>query len=174
MVTLSSTETEVYAAIECTKDIIFFRDLLKEIGYEQLVPTTLHVDNKSAIVLSQPLTGEHRKVRHFMARLRFLIEQVEKQIIKLEHLVGTILPTFFRNRSLDLATNKTLLTYWVLNAMAQIFAQNKFKRHYQPHKYHTSIRRRAKPSRQPQSWRVAVRAHGTLCIYIQIFFQLST
>ena len=73
MVTLSSTEAEVYAAIECTKDIIFFRDLLKEIGYEQLVPTTLHVDNKSAIVLSQPLTGEHRKVRHFMARLRFLI-----------------------------------------------------------------------------------------------------
>ena len=53
MVTLSSTEAEVYAATECTKDIIFFRDLLKEIGYEQLVPTTLHVYNKSAIVLSQ-------------------------------------------------------------------------------------------------------------------------
>ena len=77
MVTLSSTEAEVYAAIECTKDIIFFRDLLKEIGHEQLAPTTPHVDNKSAIALSQPLTGEHRKVRHFMTRLRFLIEQVE-------------------------------------------------------------------------------------------------
>ena len=75
MVTLSSTEAEVCAAIECAKDIIFSRDLL--------------VDNKSAIVLSQPLTGEHRKVRHFMAGLRFLIEQVEKQVIKLEHLEGT-------------------------------------------------------------------------------------
>jgi len=48
---------------------------------------------KSAIVLSQPLTGEHRKVRHFMARLRFLIEQVEKQVIKLEHLEGITHPS---------------------------------------------------------------------------------
>ena len=93
MVTLSSTEAEVYAAIECTKDIIFFRDLLAELGYTQLTPTTLHVDNKSTIALSQPLTGEHRKVRHFMARLRFLIEQVEKQVIRLEHLEGTSHPS---------------------------------------------------------------------------------
>jgi hypothetical protein len=93
MVTLSSTEAEVYAAIECTKDIIFFRDLLAELGYTQLTPTTLHVDNKSTIALSQPLTGEHRKVRHFMARLRFLIEQVEKQMIRLEHLEGTSHPS---------------------------------------------------------------------------------
>ena len=93
MVTLSSTEAEVYAAIECTKDIIFFRDLLAELGYAQLTPTTLHVDNKSTIALSQPLTGEHRKVRHFMARLRFLIEQVEKQVIRLEHLEGTSHPS---------------------------------------------------------------------------------
>ena len=93
MVTLSSTEAEVYAAIECTKDIIFFRDLLAELGYEQLTPTTLHIDNKSTIALSQPLTGEHRKVRHFMARLRFLIEQVEKQVIRLKHLEGTNHPS---------------------------------------------------------------------------------
>jgi hypothetical protein len=93
MVTLSSTEAEVYAAVECTKDVIFFRDLLKELGYEQLAPTTLHIDNKSAIALSQPLTGDHRKVRHFMARLRFLIEQVEAKKIKLEHLAGTAHPS---------------------------------------------------------------------------------
>ena len=40
-----------------------------------------------------PLTGEHRKVLHFMARLRFLIEQVEKQVIKLEHLESTNHPS---------------------------------------------------------------------------------
>ena len=93
MVTLSSTEAEVYAAVECAKDVVFFRDLLKELGYEQMEPTTLHIDNKSAIALSQPLTGEHRKVRHFMARLRFLIEQVEEKRIKLEHLAGTAHPS---------------------------------------------------------------------------------
>jgi hypothetical protein len=93
MVTLSSTEAEVYAAIECTKDAIFFRDVLSELGYKQIEPTNLFIDNKSAIALSKPLTGDHRKVRHFKARLNFLIEQVELQVIKLEHLEGTVHPS---------------------------------------------------------------------------------
>ena len=93
MVTLSSTEAEVYAAIECAKDAIFFRDVLSELGYKQLEPTTLFIDNKSAIALSKPLTGDHRKVRHFKARLNFLIEQVEQQVLKLEHLEGTVHPS---------------------------------------------------------------------------------
>jgi hypothetical protein len=59
MVTLSSTEAEVYAAIECAKDAIFFRDVLSELGYQQLEPTTLFIDNKSAIALSKPLTDDH-------------------------------------------------------------------------------------------------------------------
>jgi len=92
MVTLSSTEAEVYAAIECTKDIIYFRDILKELGYEQLQPTTLYMDNKSAIILGQDMTCEHKKARHYMARLQFLIEKVQQQVIKLEHMEGTILP----------------------------------------------------------------------------------
>jgi hypothetical protein len=92
MVTLSSTEAEVYAAIECTKDIILFREILKELGHPQKEPTTLYMDNKSAIILGQDMTGEHKKARHFMARLRFLIEQVKNSVIKLEHMGGTTLP----------------------------------------------------------------------------------
>jgi hypothetical protein len=38
IVTLSSTEAEVYAAIECTKDIIYFRDLLKKWATRNLAP----------------------------------------------------------------------------------------------------------------------------------------
>jgi hypothetical protein len=92
MVTLSSTEAEVYAAIECTKDVILFREILKELGHPQEEPTTLYMDNKSAIILGQDMTGEHKKARHFMARLRFLIEQVQNCVIKLEHMDGTTLP----------------------------------------------------------------------------------
>ena len=60
IVTLSSTEAEVHAAIECTKDIIYFRDLLKEMGYPQLSPTRLYLDNKSAITLGQEFSGQHK------------------------------------------------------------------------------------------------------------------
>jgi len=33
MVTLSSTESETYSAVEATKDIVYFRGLLKELGF---------------------------------------------------------------------------------------------------------------------------------------------
>jgi hypothetical protein len=33
IVTLSSTEAEIYAAIESVKDVVFFRDILRELGY---------------------------------------------------------------------------------------------------------------------------------------------
>jgi hypothetical protein len=70
-----------------------------ELGYKQIEPTTFFIDNKSAIALSKPLTGDHRKVRHFKARLNFLIEQVELQVIKLEHLEGTIHPSDILSKS---------------------------------------------------------------------------
>ena len=89
MVTLSSTESELYSAVEATKDIQYFRTLLKWAGYEQLQPTPLYVDNKSLIVLAQQFSGNHKRVRHFLARINYMIEQVELQTVKLIHLSGT-------------------------------------------------------------------------------------
>ena len=39
IVCLSSTEAELYAAVEATKDIIYLRNILAELGYTQLQPT---------------------------------------------------------------------------------------------------------------------------------------
>ena len=89
MVTLSSTESELYSAVEATKDIQYFRALLKWAGFEQLEPTPLFVDNKSLIVLAQQFSGNHKRVRHFLARINYMIEQVELHTVKLVHLAGT-------------------------------------------------------------------------------------
>lgn len=91
VVTLSSTESELYAATEATKDIIFFRAILAELGHPQLYPTILYVDNKSMITLAQAFSGNHKRVRHFLARIHFMIEQVNNKIITLEHSPGTTL-----------------------------------------------------------------------------------
>ena len=91
MVTLSSTEAELYSAVEATKDIQYFRSLLKWTGFEQLEPTPLFVDNKSLIVLAQQFSGNHKRVRHFLARINYMIEQVELQTVKLVHLSGITL-----------------------------------------------------------------------------------
>ena len=52
LVCLSSTEAELYAAVEATKDIIFCRAILAELGFHQRHPTTLYVDNTSLITLA--------------------------------------------------------------------------------------------------------------------------
>jgi hypothetical protein len=75
-VTLSSTEAELYAAVEATKDIIWFRGLLAEIGFPQTSPTPLYVDNASMMVLASSYSGNHKRVKHFLVRLNFLIEAV--------------------------------------------------------------------------------------------------
>jgi len=75
-VTLSSTEAELYAAVEAAKDIIWFRELLSEIGFPQAAPTTIWVDNASLITLASEFSGNHKRVKHFLVRLNFLIDQV--------------------------------------------------------------------------------------------------
>ena len=54
-------------------------------------PTTLYMDNKSAITLGQDMTCEHKKARHYMARLQYPSRN-HHQVVKLEHLDGTRLP----------------------------------------------------------------------------------
>ena len=65
---------------------MFFRDLLAELGYPQLRPTTLWVDNMSLITLATAFSGSTKNVKHFMMRVHFMIEKVAAGIIKLEHI----------------------------------------------------------------------------------------
>ena len=52
LVCLSSTEAELYAAVEATKDSIFCYAILAELGFHQRHPTTLYVGNTSLITLA--------------------------------------------------------------------------------------------------------------------------
>jgi hypothetical protein len=71
MVTLSSTETELHWACEATKDITYFRAILAELGFPQITPTPLYVDNKSLITLAQQFSGDHKRCKHFLARIHY-------------------------------------------------------------------------------------------------------
>jgi hypothetical protein len=89
MVTLSSTEAELHAACEATKDITYFRAILEELGFPQITPTPLYVDNKSLITLAQQFSGNHKRCKHFLARIHYMIEQVDLHVVRLENLRGT-------------------------------------------------------------------------------------
>jgi hypothetical protein len=85
IVTLSTMESENYAAVEATKEILWFRSLLKELGFPQVKPTQVFADNASMITIAEDFSGNHKKVKHFLTRINFLIENVKNQIITFTH-----------------------------------------------------------------------------------------
>jgi hypothetical protein len=71
-VTLSTTESEYVAVCHTTKEIIWLRNLLSDIGFKQHDPTVLHCDNKSAVRLT--FNPEfHKRTKHFDVQLIFFV-----------------------------------------------------------------------------------------------------
>jgi len=73
-VSLSTTEAEFIAASEATKEAIWLRKLLAELGHECIEPTELYIDNQSAIKLSRN-PEFHRRSKHIDVRHQFLCEK---------------------------------------------------------------------------------------------------
>jgi hypothetical protein len=65
-VTLSSCESENEASVTALKEIIWFRNLLEEMGFPQLEPTILYSDNQSNIQLSIEFSGNHKSVKQYL------------------------------------------------------------------------------------------------------------
>jgi hypothetical protein len=83
-VALSSTEAEYIAAVHATKEVIWLRQLLIELGLDLDSPTVLHVDNQSAIAIAHnPEFHDHTK--HIEVRHHFLRHKVEGEEIRLEY-----------------------------------------------------------------------------------------
>jgi hypothetical protein len=91
-VSLSSAEAETNAATDATCDIAWFRIILEELGFPQYQPTPLFSDNASMITLATKYSGNHKRIRHFMTKVNFLIQKVQDSMIDLIHLAGDEMP----------------------------------------------------------------------------------
>eukprot|EP00965_Chrysotila_dentata_P003001 97043-Pleurochrysis_carterae.AAC.6 len=75
-VALSSCEAEIVAASEATKEAEYLRTLLSDLGYARTCPTSLAMDNKSAIDLAYN-PEHHQRSKHIDRRHYFVREKVE-------------------------------------------------------------------------------------------------
>ena len=83
-VALSSTEAKYIAASHATKEVVWLRRLLTELGLELDSPTVLHVDNQSVIAIA--CNPEfHDRTKHIEVRHHFLRHKVEGEEIRLEY-----------------------------------------------------------------------------------------
>jgi hypothetical protein len=66
------------------KSVVWVSSVFKEMGFDVPLPTKIMEDNKSAITLIQDFSGNFRRVRHFITKVNFLMEQYKELIFKLK------------------------------------------------------------------------------------------
>ena len=79
---LSTAEAEYIAATEAVKDVVWLRNFLTELGFEQAAPSQLFEDNQAcvAMVNNHVVTGRNR---HFCVKMAWLRQQVANKVVRL-------------------------------------------------------------------------------------------
>ena len=83
-VALSTVESEYMAASNATKEAIWLRVLLEEMGFKQISATTIHVDNQGCIALAHNPVN-HSRVKHIDIRHHFIRERVASKEVNLRY-----------------------------------------------------------------------------------------
>jgi len=87
IVALSSAEAEYIAASDTSREIIWMRRLLAELGYPQAEATPLFIDNSTAIHMTEDERGDARR-KHINVRYHYIRSVIESNEISAEW-VGT-------------------------------------------------------------------------------------
>src|SRR5216684_423630 len=84
-VALSSTESEYIAGAHATKEAIWLRQLLSNLGYGTHLPTLLRIDNQSAITIAKN-PEFHDRTKHIDVRYHYLWQKYESGEIALDYM----------------------------------------------------------------------------------------
>jgi hypothetical protein len=82
--TLSSAEAEYVALCSATKEIVWLRQVLNELGFEQLKPTTVYCDNQAAIHMANDNILNERS-KHIDIRYHYTRKAIEAKQITLKY-----------------------------------------------------------------------------------------
>jgi len=107
-VALSSTEAEYAASNDGTKETVWLRRVVSDIGFPQLGPTPIFCDNTAAIILANNAIATRVRTKHILRRLHYIREQTEQGIVKPVKIPGPENPTDFFTKVLG----KRLFQKW--------------------------------------------------------------
>ena len=83
-VALSTTEAEYMAASHCTREAIWLRQLLEDVGCKDVEGTLIWCDNQGAIALAKNPV-HHARTKHIEVQHHFVREKVDNATITLEY-----------------------------------------------------------------------------------------
>jgi hypothetical protein len=83
IVAMSTAEAEYIALADCVKEVLWYFELLAEIGFRQN-SIVVHCDNQSAIAIAKN-PGQYERTKHISLKFHFVRDIVEKAVITLEY-----------------------------------------------------------------------------------------
>ena len=84
IVALSTTEAEYVSAVSAASEAIWMRQLFTELGYKPSGPSTLHMDNQSAIQVAKN-PEHHGRMKHLDLRYYWLRDAVDKGTLGIDY-----------------------------------------------------------------------------------------
>jgi len=99
IVALSTTEAEFVAATSAGQEILWLRNLLTELGYQMDSPSSLNIDNQSALSVAKN-PEHHGWMKHLDLRFYWLRNEVEKGSMNLMHLRTEVMPADILTKAL--------------------------------------------------------------------------
>lgn len=99
LVALSTTEAEFVAATYAGTEILYLRNLFSAMGYSFDTPSTLHIDNNSALSVAKN-PEHHGRMKHLDLRFYWLRDEVEKGHIGLKYLPTAQMPADILTKAL--------------------------------------------------------------------------
>ena len=99
VVTLSTTEAEYISACSAGQEIIWLRNLFTEFGYKFNAPSTLYVDNQSALAIAKN-PEHHGRMKHLDLRHYWLRDVVEAGVIDVRYLPTAQMPADIMTKAL--------------------------------------------------------------------------
>jgi hypothetical protein len=99
IVALSTTEAEYVAATSAGQEILWLRNLFTELGYKFNSPSTLYIDNQSALSVAKN-PEHHGRMKHLDLRFYWLRNEVEKGVVQLVHVRTDAMPADIMTKSL--------------------------------------------------------------------------
>jgi hypothetical protein len=84
MVCLSTAEAEFVAATHACKDVVWLRNVLRDLSFPQSSPTIIYEDNQAcvAMIRNHSVSGRNR---HFCIKMVWLREQVANNVVSFRY-----------------------------------------------------------------------------------------
>jgi hypothetical protein len=100
LVALSTTEAEYIAAVTAGQEILWLRNLFSELGFAMDKPSTLYIDNQSAISVAKD-PEHHGRMKHLDLRYFWLRDAVQEGKIQVTHCPTDKMPADLLTKALE-------------------------------------------------------------------------